>query len=82
MQKQLYTNQKSAVDYAKGQAAAVKEAFREKFQELDQLLGSKLKQLEACAMDEKNVDEILEQTRQRLAWLENIQTRIQEILDI
>ena len=81
-QKQLYTNQKSAVDYAKGQAAAVKEAFREKFQELDQLLGSKLKQLEACAMDEKNVDEILEQTRQRLAWLENIQTRIQEILDI
>ena len=70
------------MDYAKGQAAAVKEAFREKFQELDQLLGSKLKQLEACAMDEKNVDEILEQTRQRLAWLENIQTRIQEILDI
>lgn len=81
-QKQLYTNQKSAVDYAKSQAAAIKAAFREKFEELDELLGSKLKQLEACAMDEKNVDEILGQTRKRLAWLENIQTRIQEILDI
>lgn len=81
-QKQLYTNQKSAVDYAKGQAAAIKAAFREKFEELDELLGSKLKQLETCAMDEKNVDEILGQTRKRLAWLENIQTRIQEILDI
>ena len=81
-QKQLYTNQKSAVEYAKGQAATIKATFRKRFDELDELLNAKLKALEAAASDEKNVDLILKQTRDRLSWLENIDKRITEILDI
>ncbi len=81
-QKELFTNQKSAVNYAKEQASGIKASFRQKFEELDELLAGKLRELEACASDEMNVDAILKQTRDRLGWLENIETRIQEILDI
>ena len=81
-QVQLYSNQKSAVTYAKEQANSIKISFAKKFEELDSLLQSKLRELEACAADEKNVDAILQQTKDRLSWLENIQKRINEILDI
>ena len=81
-QVQLYSNQKSAVTYAKEQANSIKISFAKKFEELDSLLQSKLRELEACASDEKNVDAILQQTKDRLSWLENIQKRINEILDI
>ena len=81
-QKQLFTNQKSAVDYAKKQAGSIKNAFRKRFDELDELLNAKLKELEDAATDKENVDKILKQTRDRLKWLEDIEKRITEILDI
>lgn len=80
--KALFENQKSAAQYAKKQASAVKEAFRIKFDSLDDLLGEKLKVLQACDSDEKSVSKIIKETQERLEWLENIQKRINEILDI
>ena len=81
-QKELFTNQKSTADYARGQAANIKAAFSKRFEELDKLLKDKLNALEACANDEKNVDAILAEAQARLAWLENIDKKIKEILDI
>lgn len=81
-QKALYTNQTDAVKYAKETAGTIKASFRKRFEELDVLLNSKLKDLEACATDAENVSAILRQTEERLAWLEKIQKRITEILDI
>lgn len=42
----------------------------------------KLKELEMCAMNEKNAEEVLRQAQARLEWLKDIQTRVNTILDI
>lgn len=81
-QASLYKNLEMTKGYAKDQAAAIKLAFKKKFSELDQLLKNKLSALEACANDEKNVDAILREAQERLEWLEYIDKKIKEILDI
>lgn len=81
-QKELFTNQASTTQYAKEQAANIKVAFNKKFEDLDKLLKDKLNSLEACANDEKNVDAILAEAQARLTWLENIDKKIKDILDI
>lgn len=78
----LYNNQEETVKHARIAAANIKANFRKRFEELDELLDSKLKALEACAADADNVDAILRQTRDRLTWLKKIQERITNILDI
>lgn len=82
IQKQLFTNSKNAVDYAKAQTTAIKKAFKAKFDELDAVLEKKLDELTICATDAENTDAIIEKTKDRLAWLENIQKKIESILDI
>ena len=59
-----------------------RKAFRQKFDDLDRLLTDKLKELEMCAMSEKNAEEVLRQAQARLEWLKDIQTRVNTILDI
>ena len=81
-QKELYTNQAGTVKYAKEQTENIKKAFRQKFDDLDRLLTDKLKELEMCAMSEKNAEEVLRQAQARLEWLKDIQTRVNTILDI
>ena len=39
-------------------------------------------ELEVCATDKENVESIIEETQFRLDWLESIQNKMQEILDI
>ncbi len=80
--KALFENQKSASQYARNQANAIKDAFRKKFDALDALLAEKLKALQACDSDEKSISAIIDETQARLTWLENIQEHINEILDI
>lgn len=82
LQEQLVNNQKSALAYAKDQAKIIKAAFEDKFTELDQVLTSKLDALEKCASSAKDVDKVLDETRERLIWLEAIQKKIEAILDI
>ena len=79
---QLYENSFSAQDYAKKEAKRIKEAFAKKFDELDKLLNSKLEELKACATDEKKAQKKLEEAQSRLEWLDNIQTKVNAILDI
>lgn len=81
-EEQLYSNQRSAVEYAQEQARTIKSVFKKKFEELDRLLDVKLKALQACAEDQKSAEKILKKTQENLAWLESIQNRIQDILDI
>ena len=70
------------VDYAKTQTAIIKKEFKAKFDELDAVLEKKLSELKDCATDAENTDKIIQQTKDRLAWLENIQTKIEAILEI
>lgn len=82
IQKQLFNNRDSAVKYAKDQSSLIKAAFKEKFVELDQALNDKLIELEEYATDNENVKKMIKETKNRLNWLETIQTRIQAILEI
>lgn len=78
----LYQNKKSAVEYAAGQVKDIKKQFMVKFAEMDKLLEDKLHELEACASDQTQVEAIIAKTEKHLAWLTDIQKRIQEILEI
>lgn len=78
----LYENSAAAVDYAKEQTEFIKKDFAGKFDELDRILKAKLDELKACATDEKAVEERLADSKKKLEWLEDIQTRVNSILDI
>lgn len=78
----LYENRKAAVDYSKKQAKKIKEGFSSKFDELDILLAKKLNELKECASNEKNIEKRLKETQKRLAWLEEIQNKVDSILEI
>lgn len=82
IQKQLFDNGDNAVKYAKEQTNNIKIYFGKKFLELDNVLNKKLLELEEYAHNGKNVEEMIKQTKNRLEWLENIQLRIQAILEI
>lgn len=82
VQKRLYKSQSSAIDYAKNGAEIIKDSFYKKFKELDGLLIKKLKELEQCATDEKIAQRKLEEAQKNKEWLENIQERVNAILDI
>lgn len=82
IQEKLYENSNNSVEYAKKQARIIKKAFAEKFDELDMVLKQKLKELEDCANDEKNVDALIQKSQAKLQWLENIQAKINAVLDI
>ena len=82
IQEKLYENSNNSVAYAKEQAKNIKKAFAEKFDELDMVLKQKLKDLEDCANDEKNVDAQIQKSQAKLQWLENIQAEINAVLDI
>ena len=71
-----------AVDYAKMQTQTIKREFKKKFDILDDILQERLMELEVCATDKENVESIIEETQFRLDWLESIQNKMQEILDI
>lgn len=82
IQELLYENSESAVEYAKKQTALIKKEFAKKFDELDAVLQSKLKELEVCAKDNENIEARIKETQERLDWLEKIQNKVNGILEI
>ena len=82
IQELLYENSSNAVDYAKQQTRLIKKEFGKKFGELDVVLQSKLKELDACAKDNENIEARIRETQERLAWLEEIQAKVNAILEI
>lgn len=82
IQEQLYENSNNAVEYAKEQTRKIKQEFSEKFAELDAVLKHKLRELEDCANDNKNVEHRIRESQAKLKWLEEIQVKTKSILDI
>ena len=82
VQEQLYENKDIVVEYAKKQTREIKAVFSREFEELDEVLTEKLDELKACATDEKIAKMKLEESENRLEWLEDIQNRINMILEI
>ena len=82
IQKHLFDYGDGAVKYAKEQVKLIKLAFNKKFAELDAVLARKLEELELCASDRESVKAVIKQTQERLAWLEKIQNKAADILEI
>lgn len=82
IQEHLYDNSDDAVKYAKEQSRAVKKYFTNQFNELDKILSEKLEELKNCASSEENIKKTIKQSQERLAWLDDIQKRVKDILDI
>ncbi len=82
LQEQLYENINNAVKYAKAQSLNIKNEFKKKFAELDAVLKEKLKELEECANNAKDVERMIRESQAKLNWLEEIQNKVNSILDI
>ena len=82
IQESLYINRDSAVEYAEEQTKIIKFEFSERFDELDRVLTSKLNELKECAADEEKAKKKLKEAQERLAWLEEINGRVNAILEI
>ncbi len=82
IKKQLLDNNKSAIAYAKEQTEAIKKAFNTEFDRLDKLLNDKLAEFEKCANNQKDAEAVIKETEERLKWLNNINKKIESILDI
>ena len=82
VQEQLYINGNDAVEYTNEQSEKIKQNFSRKFEELDEVLKSKLQELENCANDNKEAEQRIHESEDKLRWLENIQAKTRSILDI
>ena len=82
VQEALHIYKNAAVEYAKAQTENVRENFKKKFDELNNVLNRKLKELEDYTKDSENLAARIEESQRRLNWLETIQAKIMSILDI
>lgn len=82
IQASLIDNNKSAIEYAKKQSREVKKYFIKQFDEIDKILKDKLNELEKYATDRKSIEEALKESKDKLFWLENIQNKVKEILEV
>lgn len=78
----LHKNRDEINKSTKSYTLKIKGEFKKRFAELDSALKIKLAELEQCASDESAVDEIINQTTERLNWLTDIQNRVNAILEI
>lgn len=82
LENQMYTNNSNGIEHLENKSQEIKEIFYGKFDELDDILNNKLKELEKFANDSKEIDKKLEENAQKLIWLEKIQGDVQKILEI
>jgi len=82
VQENLYENSAAAQEYAKETTKRIKMDFAGKFDELDEILKEKLNELKECASDEKEAQKKLEEAQRRLNWLNDIQKKVDAILEI
>ena len=64
------------------QSEKISERFNAEFKRLDEILKSKLAELESYATDQKKSDERVQESERKLAWLEQIKAKVESILEI
>lgn len=82
LQKSLYEVKNLAGDYAKEQTKIIKREFLKKFDQLDAVLADKLKDLEKYAKESRHLEGMIRENYSKLAWLEWISKRVNDILEI
>lgn len=82
IQSALIDNSRNARQYAKKQSVQIKNYFMEQFNQIDKVLKDKLSELEKYATDKKYIEKAIEESKKKLNWLENIQNKVKEILEV
>ena len=82
IQENLYRDKNEVIKYAKNEVKAVKELFVKEFDKLDLLLKEKLDELKKCTLDEQLASEKLKESKKRLKWLEQLDKKLNDILEI
>lgn len=81
-QEYLYNNGDDAMKYVLKQSKRIAERFNAEFKRLDDILKAKLAELESYATDHEKAEERVTESERKLKWLEQIQTKIERILEI
>ncbi len=82
LQEYLYDNGDNAKKYALKQSKRIVERFNAEFKRLDDILKAKLAELESYATNQKKAEERIAESERKLKWLEQIKTKVEEILEI
>lgn len=82
IQSALIDNSINARQYAKKQSVQIKNYFREQFNQIDKVLKDKLTELEKYATDKKYIEKAIEESKKKLNWLEDIESKVKEILEV
>ena len=72
----------SARDYVIKQSNEIARVFNEEFKHLDDVLKSKLEELENFTTNKEKAEERIRESEYKLAWLETIKTKVESILEI
>lgn len=82
IQEHLYNNGDAAQKYALKQSNRIAAAYNKEFKRLDDILTKKLVELESYATDREKANERIQETAQKLQWLEEIKCKVASILEI
>lgn len=82
IEKDLNENGDFAAKYAIKQSNKIADSFNREFKRLDGVLKQKLSELESYATDKTQAEKRIQETEERLAWLEQIKVRVASILEI
>ena len=78
----LRNNGNSACDYASEQSIKIAELFNKEFKRLDNILKSKLSELESVTNDKEKAEMRIRESEFKLKWLETIKAKVESILEI
>jgi len=82
VQQGLYDNGDSARKYALQQSKRIADLFNKEFKRLDDVLKTKLTELENYATDKEKADERIQESERKLKWLDLIKARVESVLEI
>ena len=78
----IYDDGDNAKNYALKQSNHIAAIFRGEFKRLDEILRSKLAELESYASDKEKAEERIRESEKKLEWLNNIKSEVESILEI
>jgi len=78
----IYDDGDNAKNYALKQSNHIAAIFRGEFKRLDEILRSKLAELESYASDKEKAEERIRESEKKLEWLNSIKSEVESILEI
>lgn len=82
VEKALIETNKEAIKHAQDESICIKNQFKHEFKKINEIIKLKLEELKVCASNKELTEKNLKESKERLLWLQDIQNKVKEILDI